>query len=154
MPPRGEYSALMVRHRAKLVAFECHRRGQVCQGARWSRWGPGYSQATPALRQLVRPKEPPARRGETQTMKAWLYKHAAVCLIASRTPAPSTTRWRFEPRLTRSVGLGPVFSPPSGASTLAESRAARSHSIRPASPKRSSSVWWSHSRIGYLSVYD
>jgi hypothetical protein len=39
---------------------------------------------------------------------------AAVCLIASGTPRRSTTRWRFEPDLPRSVGLGPVCWPPRG----------------------------------------
>jgi hypothetical protein len=37
---------------------------------------------------------------------------AAVNTIASGTPWRSTTRWRFVPCLPRSVGFGPVFSPP------------------------------------------
>jgi hypothetical protein len=37
---------------------------------------------------------------------------AAVNTIASGMPWRSTTRWRFVPCLPRSVGFGPVFSPP------------------------------------------
>jgi hypothetical protein len=37
---------------------------------------------------------------------------AAVCLTTSGTPPLSTIRWRLEPCLLRSVGFGPVFSPP------------------------------------------
>jgi hypothetical protein len=39
---------------------------------------------------------------------------AAVCLITSGMPRLSTTIWRFEPDLPRSVGFGPVASPPRG----------------------------------------
>jgi hypothetical protein len=37
---------------------------------------------------------------------------APDCRIANGMPSRSTTRWRFEPDLPRSVGFGPVLAPP------------------------------------------
>src|SRR3712207_4085711 len=55
-------------------------------------------------------------------------------------PLRSTTRWRFEPCLPLSVGFLPVFWPPPGAGTLAESNDALSRSISSALPSRSSKI--------------
>ena len=49
-------------------------------------------------------------------------------------PCPSESRLRLTPDLPRSVGWGPVFSPPSGAFVIAPSLARGSHSL----PQRSS----------------
>ena len=66
---------------------------------------------------------------------------AAETITASGKPPRSTTIWRFVPDLPRSVGLGPLASPPPGAGMLAESSEARDQSSLPASPKRWSNVW-------------
>ncbi len=50
---------------------------------------------------------------------------AAVCLTTSGTPPLSTTIWRFEPCLPRSVGFGPVFSPPGSRHTRRVERGSR-----------------------------
>ena len=53
-----------------------------------------------------------ASTASSSILESWTF--AAVCLTASGTPPASTTRWRFEPCLPRSVGFGPVLSPPGG----------------------------------------
>ena len=40
------------------------------------------------------------------------FRFAPVRRTASGTPRPSQSRWRLLPRLARSVGFGPVWSPP------------------------------------------
>ena len=40
------------------------------------------------------------------------FRFAPVRRTASGTPRPSQIRWRLLPRLARSVGFGPVWSPP------------------------------------------
>ena len=50
---------------------------------------------------------------------------------ASGTPRPSQIRWRLLPRLARSVGFGPVWSPPYTARMEQLSTTARDQSIRP-----------------------
>jgi hypothetical protein len=59
---------------------------------------------------------------------------------ASGTPFRSTTRWYLEPGLPRSVGLGPVCSPPLLARTLSESTLDRLQSMTASSPSQFSSV--------------
>jgi hypothetical protein len=66
---------------------------------------------------------------------------AGVMSAASGIPLRSTTRCRFVPGRPRSVGFGPVISPPRFAGMLALSRQARLESICPASCKRLRSVW-------------
>jgi hypothetical protein len=46
----------------------------------------------------------------SKTRLSWTF--AAVSRMASGTPWPSVMTWRFDPALPRSVGLGPVRSPP------------------------------------------
>jgi hypothetical protein len=70
------------------------------------------------LRALPRPRPRGRRIGaivsmtSSSALESWTL--AAVWITASGTPRRSTTRWRFEPRLPRSVGFGPVFLPPRG----------------------------------------
>lgn len=59
------------------------------------------------------------------TSWAW----APVTVMANEMPLASTRTWTFEPNLRRSVGFGPVFSPPLGAFVVALSTSARDQSI-------------------------
>src|SRR5438132_12343848 len=54
---------------------------------------------------------------------------AAVTVAANGMPWASVSTWCLLPDLPRSVGFGPVSSPPSGASTKEASINARSQSI-------------------------
>lgn len=62
---------------------------------------------------------------QADTSWAW----TPVTWMASGMPLASTRTWTFEPHLRRSVGFGPVFSPPLGAFVVALSTSARDQSI-------------------------
>jgi len=81
-----------------------------------------------------------ASSASSSTVLSWTL--AAVSRTASGIPCRSTTRCRLLPGLPRSVGFGPVAAPPALAGRLAASSEHRLQSIRPARPRRSSSVWW------------
>ena len=53
-----------------------------------------------------------ASTASSSAFESWTL--AALRTTASGTPPRSTTRWRFEPCLPRSVGFGPAFWPPRG----------------------------------------
>ena len=65
---------------------------------------------------------------------------APVTATAIGSPAASTSKWYFEPDFPRSVGFGPVSSPPLFARTLTLSKAVRDQSSSPCRPSRSSTA--------------
>ena len=69
-------------------------------------------------------------------------RFAPVRRTASGTPRPSQSRWRLLPRLARSVGFGPVWSPPYTARMQQLSRTARDQSIWSLRASQSRSAKW------------
>jgi hypothetical protein len=65
---------------------------------------------------------------------------------ASGTPRPSQIRWRLLPRLARSVGLGPVGSPPYTARMEQLSTTARDQSFRSSRASQSRTAKWIRSQ--------
>jgi hypothetical protein len=70
------------------------------------------------------------------------FRFAPVRRTASGTPRPSQIRWRLLPRLARSVGFGPVWSPPYTARMQQLSTTARDQSIWSSRASQSSSAQW------------
>jgi hypothetical protein len=80
------------------------------------------------------PRSPPyamQRRNRIDQRQGFLrvVRFAPVRRTASGTPRPSQIRWRLLPRLARSVGFGPVWSPPCTARMEQLSTTARDQSI-------------------------
>ena len=70
------------------------------------------------------------------------FRFAPVRRTASGTPRPSQIRWRLLPRLARSVGFGPVWSPPYTARMEQLSTTARDQSIWSSRASQSRSAKW------------
>jgi hypothetical protein len=75
------------------------------------------------------------------------FRFAPVRRTASGTPRPSQIRWRLLPRLARSVGFGPVWSPPYTARTEQLSTTARDQSIWSERASQSRSAKWIRSHM-------
>jgi hypothetical protein len=70
------------------------------------------------------------------------FRFAPVRRIASGIPRPSQIRWRLLPRFARSVGFGPVWSPPYTARMEQLSTTARDQSIWSSRASQSKSAKW------------
>src|SRR5258708_37441154 len=94
----------------------------------------------PVAGQFIRPRGPvpssPARSGMSSTRGSICVTAASLApatVVARGMPLASVSTWCFVPNLPRSVGLGPVSSPPPSARAFVLSTAPRDQPIRPAS---------------------